>query len=192
MSVISIVGAAYRPIEKGYQPWLDSLKDREKVVLQMFQPPTSFLGWPFETWRYEQGRILKGKDGMWFIPEYGSEPSPPLLTDGSAVYNLDSKTEWGEVFPARVVPWTVYLTFKGRQSHIWGDRPIYEPFFQRQTRSVLFIPYGPDVYKRRSAATRNRRYYKLEVDGGYLVHIFAEDALSEESGFLYSKYIDLP
>ena len=174
-------------IRHGYQQWFDSLEIRSEVCLQKFNTPGDCLRYPFETWSFEIGYLVKWCDRLQFHPKYGSD-STYLAADGSAVYH--SGEEWGEVFPARVVPYHSDLNISREgQYRAIGHMPIYEPLYLNMTRSVVKVPFGKYFSHRLNVVTRDRRCYTVKADDCELVHIFDEEPLEDMDGFVYSQYI---
>lgn len=190
MGVIYTTGWTREPIKHGYQRWFDSLSEGDEVCLQIFNEPTRILGFPFDTWRFELGRLIQWNETLQFRPKYGTDPSPYIKEDGSAAYSWkpDSK-EWGfGVFPARIVPNSHDLAITGEgQCCSIGHMPVYEPLYLGCHRNVFLVSYGGGYHQRINELTKTYpRSYQVEVDDGMLVHLFTEEPLE---GALYSQYL---
>ena len=175
---------------EAYQQWLESLPDNSPVAFQEFLPASdSPLAYPFETWRYTLGRII---DRNRFLPTQGSGWRC-LLPDGRACY-IGSEKEWGEVFPARVVPLSHDLQLPPGGHPQYADEPVYEPLFMGCYRHVYRVDYGPLVNRGCNIIRRTYPYhYQLTIDNGFLFHCFSPDeaqCLKDGAKRLYSKWID--
>lgn len=176
------------PIKYGYQQWFDNLQHGDQVCLQKFNTPGECLRYPFDTWSFEIGSLVRWDNILKFSPKYGSDDNY-LAADGSGTYY--SGEEWGEVFPARVVPYhhgDLNIDAEGQYRAI-GHMPIYEPLYLNMIRSVIAIPLGKDYSKRLHALMRDRRCYTVKALDCELIHIFDEEPLEQIEGFLYSQYI---
>jgi hypothetical protein len=174
------------PIKWGYQKWFDSLEHGAEVCLQKFNTPGECLRYPFETWSFEIGSLIKLGDRFKFSPKYGSDDNY-LAADGSGTYY--SGEEWGEVFPARVVPYHHGdLNIADDRSHGIDHLPIYEPLYLGMCRSVIAVYFGKNYSRRLHEVMRDRRCYTVKALDCELVHIFDEEPLNGMEGFLYSQY----
>ena len=177
-----------------YQAWLASLKDRDTVALQQFLPASdSCLSMPFERWLFTKGTVGGIDVGEAWLRFNERGHTQPVRRDGIACFwNRDR--EWGEVFPARIIPLHSDLGLHDGQSgkFVSGHAPVYEPEFFHNYRHVFFVGHGKDFYARQQSL-RNRfpRNYSLDVDDGVIVHVFSRDDFEDEIPgvrYCYSKY----
>ena len=172
--------------EELYKSWLSNLKDGELVVMQQFKPAdTGLISLGIEYWEFTCCKLQGYK-----INE-GGEIRPVNRETGILTY-WNSETEWGDVFPARIVPMHHDLRLKKVGNTVAGHHPVYEPLFFYTTRKVYLVPRGDDFHQRCSRA-RNKftRSYSVDCDNGRLFYVFDKSEENEVDGvkFLYSQYI---
>lgn len=192
MAIFHVEGSARFNDPDKYNSWLSAVKNGDEVLVQKFHPASdSVLDYSFECWQYQLGTIMG--DAVW------TNGNAPLdLKTGKLKY-WNSDADWGEVFPARIVPTTSFLQVKRHQT-VFGDKPIYEPLFSTALRLVFFASYP--LLKVSAVIRRVLPYsYSLEVEGGNLYHCFLENnaahemdervqAITNAGGkFLYSQFI---
>lgn len=177
------------PNEQAYYKWLNSVKDGDLVITQEFIPAKkSCLDLGIECWRFTLGKINKN-----II--YTNDNYPINRKEGWNCW-WGSDKEWGEVFPARLIPnhYRLELTEVGQS--VIGHKPVYEPLFLYQTRYVYLVERRRtpvDSYKSKHTVMKAypRNYY-VECDQGWLFNCFAEDKQeikNEGIKFLYSEYL---
>lgn len=178
----------------GYLEWYESLPNRAEVCLQQFQPPQKVLGFPFETWSFEIGILCGEGERRSFSPRFGTDPSP-LIMHGDAFY-YDGVTEWGEVFPARIVPNSRDLGINQEQQYrSIGHMAVYEPEYLGCYRVVVLVPHGAGFHTNAMDVERNfRRSYRVNCDDGCLIYAFVQshdhEKATKVSGYLYSQWIE--
>lgn len=176
------------PNEEAYYTWLHSIKDGDLVVQQEFIPANKgCLDLGIECWKFTLGKINKN-----II--YTSDNHPINRKEGWNCWWGNDK-EWGDVFPARLIPnhYRLGLTQVGQS--VIGHKPVYEPLFLHKIRYVYLVERGKGIesFKRqekvRAAYPRN---YNVECKQGWLFNCFAYDQIDlEQEGikFLYSEYL---
>jgi len=178
--------------QESYLAWLATVKDGTEVLLQKFHPANdSLLRFRFEHWTFSKARIhqdqylLGGGESGLFDP-----------STGKAKY-WDGKNDWGEVFPARILPihyeFDAHAVKKVGDTFI-GDLPLYEPLFLKVNRHVF------------RADSRSGSYHKFMREYPYsyahthknshdkLVEIFTEMDIEDvkhpsDLVFCYSEYL---
>jgi hypothetical protein len=122
---------------------------------------------------------------------YTNDNHPINRKEGWCCWWSDGK-EWGNVFPARLIPnYRLGLTQVGQS--VIGHKPVYEPLFLNQTRYVYLVEKGIDYFKRKHTVMQAypRNYY-VECNQGWVFNCFAEDKQyidNQGIKFLYSEYL---
>jgi hypothetical protein len=175
---------------EAYQRWLDSLVDGDEVLLQQFHPAARqsiVLGMPFEQWQFERVRVMGSS-----ADSRGNSYSIDRAK-GVATYHGGGK-EWGNVFPARLVPCHGDMPTNELGQSAWGHMPIYEPLFLGCYRHFFFA--GHQLRREFYQFIQGYRHYLKDVERGRLLVLFSEDdfdempALPEGLRYLYAEYID--
>lgn len=175
--------------ESDYQGWLDSLVDGDEVLLQQFHPAerqSIVLGMPFERWQFERVRVM----GAVVISRGHSYP----ISRAKGIATYYGGEEWGQTFPARLVPCHGDMPVDELGRSAWGHMPIYEPLFLGCYRHFFLVSRSArhEVFK----FADNYRHYFKDVERGRLLVVFSEDdfegmpALTEGVQYLYAEYID--
>jgi hypothetical protein len=175
--------------EGDYQRWLESLNDRDEVLLQQFHPAAgdnAVLDVVHETWEFERVWLLGDQ-----LHSRGNS-HPIIRATGKACY-WGSDKEWGKVFPARLVPMSSDLCPDKTGRSIFAHHPVYEPLFLGCYRHHAIARYGPKHKLRFNHGFE--RYYWRDVEGGSLLVFFsdkeAEDIqLPDGLQYLYSEFIN--
>ena len=175
--------------EYAYQQWLDSICDNDDVLLQQFHPAhghNAVLTSPYEVWQFERVIIYGNK-----AHSSGGDSYPINLETGKACY-WDYQTDWGNVFPARLVPCHSDLPANEVGKSVWGHHPVYEPHFFGCYRHHAIAHYGKD-FNRRLNYKFDYHYWR-DIEGGKLLVFFnkinPEDlVLKAPLHYLYSEYL---
>lgn len=173
--------------EAAYYTWLNSLTDNDLVIQQEFVPiDKGLLGLGTEHWRFTLSTIRGNRI-------YQPKAHPINRKKGYSCW-WSNDTEWGEVFPARLIPnhYRFNLTELGQS--VIGHKPVYEPLFLNQHRFVYLIELGQN-YRQRQQLVKNTypRSYYTECEEGFLYHCFSKnkkDVEREDIKFLYSDYLE--
>ena len=170
-----------------YDGWLKSLTPRkDKVAFQRFRPyddSSAAFGASFERWELTlvsyTGRTL-------FAPGMDQ----PIRPDGVACWH-NSESEWGDVFPARIVPYVHWKGLKAVGDRVLSLNPIYEPFYVGKTRSLYLVPFGKTEQGLFEFKRQGLRHYYREVAEGRLVTVFSDEPPTMNDGAvpLYAEYI---
>jgi len=178
--------------ERDYTAWLSSLKDGETVVQQQFTPPQNFLGMPFERWRFVKGHITGVSTDSWRF--HHAPDTSPVRPDGIACW-WGNDREWGEVFPARLVPMHYDLRLDdGRSGHcVYGHDPVYEPEFFGCFRHTFFVKHGKDFHSHcQSIRDAHPRNYQIGAENGVIIVAFSpsdEPQIIDGTQFCFSQYL---
>jgi len=197
MFYYSIVGITPRHREgiesqAKYNSWLATVKDGDAVLLQKFQPANdNILAFNFEHWTFTKGRIHQDQ---YFLGGGQSGLFDP--SNGKAKY-WDGKNDWGEVFPARILPihyeFDAHAVKKIGDTFI-GDMPLYEPLFLNSYRHVFRADSRSNTYHsfmREYPYSYNHTY---NISPDKLIEIFTELNIEgvkypSDLVFCYSEYL---
>lgn len=176
--------------ETAYAAWLKTLKNGDEVLYQQFHPAGSeggILDLPFERWEFERVRVWDA-----VLCSVGGNDHPFNPEDGKGRY-WGSETEWGNVFPARIVPLHSDLPAKELGDSVYGHHPVYEPLFFGSYRHHALLPYGAN-FGIRQCTHKIERHYWREVNGGKMIVFFSEVEpgnlqLPEGFQYLFSEYL---
>lgn len=155
---------------EAYQEWLATLQNDDRVLLQSFSPPT-FSGYPLERWEFELARV-SGKRLL--VPD-----SKPLNRSRGTITYWNTDADWGDVFPARIVPCHSQLICAQTREVggvVYGHYPVYEPDFLGCLRHVYRVNPGGASKRQGYSVLRELfpRNYRLEVANGVeIVHCFS-------------------
>jgi len=175
-----------------YDSWLSTVKDGSEVLLQKFHPANdSLFDFNFEHWTFTKGRIHRGQYLLGGGREGLFDPST-----GKAKY-WDGKNDWGEVFPARILPihyeFDAHAVKKVGDAFI-GDLPLYEPLFLNQYRHVFRADSRSSTYHKfmREYPYSYSHTYKYSPDK--LIEVFTESDLAgvkypSDLVFCHSEYL---
>lgn len=180
--------------EESYSDWLNSLKNGDHVLKQNFQPANhGIFDYPVERWEFERVKI-------WNDSLITRGNTSPFDSQSGKCKYWGGKDDWGNVFPARIIPLTSDLPTKELGDEIYGHFPVYEPLFLNAHRLVFFVQHGREFTRSRTLVRKTFPYsYSLEVNEGDLYHCFTQGELDEtnrktkqltDTGikFLYSQY----
>jgi hypothetical protein len=188
--MIYTTGWAKKEVDSEYKylSWLSSLKDGDKVIQQQFFPAGKegcILDMPYERWWFELGTV---RGNMWITQ---GESAPVDRSTGKFKY-YDGDKDWGNVFPARLIPLHHDIPVHNIGGRVVGYHPVYEPLFLGCYRHIFKVSYGPN-YNRRLNHGFDHYYYR-DVEQGTLMIVFSE--LDDENiptpdgwQYLYSEYI---
>ena len=149
-----------------YQRWLNNLSSGDYVAVQhMPQPGKWWRDEIQELWQFEVCRVTApGR-----LDTTGN--SYPHKADGKLCY-WNSDRDWGDVFPARVVPLHLLPQAPKKLGEtIAANFPLHEPLFAGAMRHVFFVPYGLSHAPHRISQVLPYSY-QVDVDNGTLVHAF--------------------
>lgn len=165
--------------EEDYKNWLATLQEDAEVMFQEFVPASDrAFDSPIEHWRLTKGRVSGIGNKSAFLVY--TPQSAPLRQDGKCCY-WGSDREWGEVFPARIVPLFSEFNLGEVGESTTCHAPIYAPEFTESYRHVYFVPYGTSFAKASSRIRRlSPRHYSLEVEDGDLYHTFSPENVAVE------------
>lgn len=167
-----------------------TVKNNYQVLLQEFHPiRESILDSPLEYWRFTQVRVWNDR-----LICSGRNDIPFDKQTGKCCY-WNSESDWGEVFPARIMP--IHGDFVGNAvekngDSFVGDLPLFEQNYLQCFRHVLKVDLRTQA---RSKVSKIYPYnYIQEIYNGYLLHVFAPDEkwTMDIDGLtlLYSEYLD--
>ncbi|MDJ0589993.1 MAG: hypothetical protein QNJ72_08370 [Pleurocapsa sp. MO_226.B13] len=131
-----------------------------------------------------------------FVAITGSYDELPLKVDGRGRYYL-SDSDWGEVFPARIVPLSTELPQNLGES-VYGHKPIFEPEYFGHFRHIFMISYGGEIMKAYSKIRANfpRSYFQEVYQGELAITFSATDPddlnhdLHPQIKYLYSNFLE--
>lgn len=173
--------------EQAYYKWLNSIKDGDLVITQEFIPgKKDCLNLGIEGWKFTLGRLNKNTIWDW-------DTHPVNREQGWRCW-WGNDREWGDVFPARLIPnhSDIRLTKVGQS--VIGHKPVYEPLYFFNHRYVYLVGFGKTIHdSQRTIEKLYPRSYYTEVNNGYLYHCFAkekQDIQQEGITFLYSEYLE--
>jgi len=114
----------------------------------------------------------------------------PVRPDGVACW-YGSDAEWGEVFPARAVPYGNWDQLKTDGDRVFSLSPVYEPFYFGATKSLFLVPFGKTEQGLFEFKRQGLRHYYREVANGNLVTVFSDEPPTMKDGAvpLYAEYI---
>lgn len=172
-----------------YKDWLNSLENNDLIVLQEFIPADKAgLSLGIEMWRFT---VVKLWNNTISVPQ-----SKFINREKGYVVYWNTDSEWGDEFPARIVPLHKYaLGIENIGDKSYGHKPIYEPLFLYQHRYVYLLSRGNNHRHKPITDKFGRRYYRVECEQGYLYHCFSpyiedkKDIEVEGFQFLYSEYL---
>jgi hypothetical protein len=156
--------------EKEWERFVGDLKDGDRVAVQLFHPhETRAFDNASQYWELHEGkyRIINGRS------EVRYQNDSVFVIDGTLRYHDGS--EWGKVFPGRVVRWADELAmpepprFRRHmgQDYYRSARPIYEPLWCSQ--AFLLERHGPGhgkIYPRLGKEGIDFKHHQRKVDGG--------------------------
>ena len=173
---------------KDYAGWLESLTPNmdEVVVLQRFRPyddSSIAFGASFERWELTIGRYT-GRSIC------GPGLNQPIRLDGIACW-INSDAEWGDVFPARIVPYGQWEELKNVGDSAVSLNPVYEPLYIGKTRSLFLVPFGKTEKGLLEFKQKGLRHYYRTVDEGRLVTVFSSELPTMNNGaaLMHSEFI---
>lgn len=176
--------------EAKYNTWLASVKDGDQVLLQQFHPKKDgCLDISMEYWHFRQVKVWRDQ-----LCSRGTNDHPFNRQTGKCCY-WNSPKDWGEVFPARIVPihyeFAAHAVKENGDSFI-SDLPLYEPNYIQSNRHVLKLDtrdFGKPHYEIGKVYPCN---YLQKVDDNYLLHVFTADEWTmavDGAIYLYSEYL---
>lgn len=172
---------------EAYAQWISTLKHGDRVIVQQFEPKgDTILSWSAEHWSYCEG---------WFHGNtvYFSNSDHPIRKDGLMCY-WDSDTPWGNVFPARILPWHPYYAPKDDQRFRSFECPVFEPQWKGD-RVYVAVDWQKGIGNVRAAlrkALDGIPHYQNRANEAELYVCFTDDyrlkdRMPEGARFLYSE-----
>lgn len=176
--------------EAKYNDWLSTVKDGDQVLIQQFYRNRSALDVNLELWYFIKAEI----EGNRLITS-GINDQPFNIKTGKCCYWGHPDSDWGEVFPARIIPITRFKSIvPNLGDEFIGDKPIYEPLYLHKNRHVLKINSRRVAYVQNDI-NREHPYNYLYTSCGYrevFMHIFTEEQWEksfDDTTYLYSEYL---
>lgn len=164
---------------EAYHQWLESLKDGDEVMVQIFVPAHGKLEYPFEFWEYYRGKLWRD----WV--DYNRGQQPVNRKTGELIYY--SGEPWGETFPARIVPIAPKLLPNIDASR--SEKPVYEPHRDGYRLAVL-CQDRERVKMSQTLAGKGIPYYFHGVNDGQKYTVFVKDVDLSKYDYNWQKWLD--
>jgi hypothetical protein len=154
-----------------WQSWVNSLKNGDRCIFQEFIPRGNFcLDSQVECWRFYDAKFLGDR------VLYDGETKP--LSMGYASY-YGSGERWGDVFPARVVPWHSDINPSEGRRFKDCHAPVFDENWtprEMHRHLVLTMRSGPKRYPTPFEQIQElfSYCYERKVSEGKLITIFGD------------------
>lgn len=176
--------------EAKYNAWLSTVKDGDRVLIQEFHPKKEGFDIDLELWYFTMAEVEGNR-----LITVGINDQPFNIKTGKCCYWGQPDSDWGNVFPARMIPITRFKSIVPNLGDKFiGDRPLYEPLFTHKNRHVLKIESRRVAYAQNDIS-KVYPYNYLYTSCGYretLMYVFTEEQWErsfDDVTYLYSEYL---